>query len=158
MPHPTPRSDVAIFLADEQDVSVDTDTLIDLARHVLTEQRVPGDMELSLLLVDVATIAELNEEHLHKVGPTDVLAFPIDEPGESAPAGPAILGDVVLCPAVAYDHAASLGRSPQDELRLLTVHGILHLLGMDHADPAEEREMFGLTDRLLASFSSPDRP
>ena len=151
------RSDVAIFLADEQDASVDTDTLIALARHVLTERRVPEDMELSLLLVDAATIAELNEQHLQKVGPTDVLAFPIDEPGESAPGGPAILGDVVLCPQVAYDQAASLGRSPQDELQLLTVHGILHLLGMDHADPAEEREMFGLTDQLLASFASPGR-
>ncbi len=151
---PIARPDVAIFLADEQDASVDTDTLIDLARHVLTEQRVPEDMELSLLLVDPATIAELNEQHLHKVGPTDVLAFPIDEPGESEPVGPAILGDVVLCPQVAYDQAASFGRSPQDELRMLTVHGILHLLGMDHADETDEREMFGLTDRLLASFAS----
>lgn len=148
---------MAIFLADEQDASVDTEALIDLARHVLTEQRVPEDMELSLLLVDPATIAALNEQHLHKVGPTDVLAFPIDEPGESEPVGPAILGDVVLCPRVAYDQAASFGRSPRDELRLLTVHGILHLLGMDHTAPADEREMFGLTDRLLASFAPPDR-
>jgi probable rRNA maturation factor len=78
-----------------------------------------------------------------------VLAFPIDEPGESPPAGPAILGDVVLCPAVAHRQAAERGGSPHAELQLLTVHGLLHLLGMDHAEPDEEREMFALTDRLL---------
>ncbi len=148
---------MAIFLADEQDAEVDTDVLIALAHHVLVEQRVPEDMELSLLLVDEATIAELNEKHLQKAGPTDVLAFPIDEPGESPPTGPAILGDVVLCPQVAYDSAATFARSPQDELRLLTVHGILHLLGMDHAGPADERAMFGLTDQLLASFAAAHR-
>ena len=148
---------MAIFLADEQDAEVDTDVLIALARHVLVEQRVSEDMELSLLLVDKATITELNEKHLQKAGPTDVLAFPIDEPGESPPTGPAILGDVVLCPQVAYDSAATFARSPQDELRLLTVHGILHLLGMDHAEPEEERAMFGLTDELLVSFGAARR-
>jgi len=143
---------VAIFLADEQDLEVPADRLVALARHVLEERRVPADMELSLLFVDAATIAELNQEHLGKTGPTDVLAFPIDEPGESPPNAPAILGDVVVCPEVAYEQAQRAGHGGQDELELLTVHGILHLLGMDHADPAEEREMFGLTDELLASF------
>jgi probable rRNA maturation factor len=144
---------MAIFLADEQDLEVDGDDLVALAAHVVEQQRVPADMELSLLLVDRDTIAGLNEAHLGKPGPTDVLAFPIDEPGESPPDVPAILGDVVLCPAVAYEQAARLDRTPHEELRLLTVHGILHLLGMDHADPEEEREMFGLTDRLLASYA-----
>jgi len=146
---------VAIFLADEQDLEVAGDRLVALARHVLDARQVPDDMELSLLLVDAATIAELNEQHLGKMGPTDVLAFPIDEPGETPPDAPAILGDVVLCPQVAYDQASGLGRAPDAELELLTVHGILHLLGMDHADPAEEREMFALTDELLASFRDP---
>jgi probable rRNA maturation factor len=145
---------VAVFLADEQEVAVDADDLLALARHVLVEQHVPDDMELSLLLVDVATIAALNAEHLGKDGPTDVLAFPIDEPGETPPDVPAILGDVVLCPTVAHEQAPRFGRTPHEELRLLTVHGILHLLGMDHAEPDEEREMFALTDRLLASFSA----
>jgi probable rRNA maturation factor len=144
---------MAIFLADEQDLEVDGDDLVALAAHVVEQQRVPADMELSLLLVDRDTIAGLNEAHLGKPGPTDVLAFPIDNPGESPPDVPAILGDVVLCPAVAYEQAARLDRTPHEELRLLTVHGILHLLGMDHADPEEEREMFGLTDRLLASYA-----
>jgi probable rRNA maturation factor len=143
---------VAVYLADEQELTIDAEDLLRLARHVLAERQVPDEMELALLLVDRETIAALNAEHLGKDGPTDVLAFPIDEPGESPPEGPAILGDVVLCPAVAHEQAEGLGRTPDDELRLLTVHGILHLLGMDHADPDEEAAMFALTDQLLASY------
>lgn len=145
---------MAVFLADEQDRPVDGEQLVALARHVLAAQQVPGDMELSLLLVDADTITELNAEHLGKAGPTDVLAFPIDHPDEALPDVPAVLGDVVLCPAVAEAQAPTFGRSPGAELRLLTVHGILHLLGMDHAEPAAEREMFALTDQLLASFAA----
>ncbi len=138
-----------VFLADEQALEVDVEDLVVLARTVLADRRVPEDMEVSLLLVDEPTIAALNAEHLGHEGPTDVLAFPIDEPGESPLAGPAVLGDVVLCPAVAHAQAAEHRVAPQDELRLLTVHGLLHLLGMDHAEPDEEREMMALTRRLL---------
>lgn len=145
---------MAVYLADEQSVDVDTDDLLALARHVMAERDVPSDMELALLLVDRDTIAALNQEHLGKQGPTDVLAFPIDEPGETPPGVPSILGDVVLCPAVAHDQAHEFGRTPHDEVRLLTVHGILHLLGMDHATPADEAEMFGLTGDLLASYAA----
>ena len=145
---------MGVFLADEQDLEVDADDLLALARHVVEQRRVPPDMQLSLLLVDRDTIAAMNAEHLGQQGPTDVLAFPIDEPGESPPNAPAVLGDVVLCPAVADDQASRSGRDRQEELRLLTVHGILHLLGMDHADPGAEREMFGLTDELLASYAA----
>ncbi len=149
---------MAVFLADEQDLEVDGDDLVRLSRHVLDEQRVPSEMEVALLLVDEATIAGLNSQHLGKTGPTDVLAFPIDEPGESPPDTPSILGDVVLCPSVAYAQAPEFDRSPHEELRLLTVHGLLHLLGMDHADTDTEREMFALTDSLLASdLASRDR-
>lgn len=144
---------MAVYLADEQEVDVDADDLVALARHVLAEQGVPDDMECALLLVDEETIAGLNEQYLGKQGPTDVLAFPIDEPGETPPGAPSILGDVVLCPTVAHGQAASFDRTPHEEVRLLTVHGILHLLGMDHATPVEETEMFGLTDRLLASYA-----
>ncbi|MFP5310214.1 MAG: rRNA maturation RNase YbeY [Actinomycetes bacterium] len=149
---------MAVFLSDEQGVAVDGEDLVGLARHVLAARRVPADMELSLLLVDEETIAALNAEHMGKDGPTDVLAFPIDEPGESPPGPPAILGDVVLCPAVAHAQAADLGRTPEAECRLLVVHGILHLLGMDHADPVEEREMFALTDELLTSYAPGGAP
>lgn len=146
-----------VLLADEQDLDVDADDLVALAQHVLAERRVPDDMEVALLLVDEAAIAALNERHLGHEGPTDVLAFPIDEPGESPPAGPAILGDVVVCPAVAHRQAAERGLAPHAELQLLTVHGLLHLLGMDHAEPEEERAMFALTDRLLAAHRDGQR-
>ncbi len=142
---------VAVELADEQQQPVDAEDLVSLARHVLAEQRVPSDMEVALLLVDRDTITQLNATHMGHDGPTDVLAFPIDEPGESLPDVPAILGDVVLCPEVAAEQAPRFQRSAHEELRLLTVHGLLHLLGMDHAEPDEHHEMFALTDRLLAS-------
>ena len=145
---------MAVYLADEQAVDVDTDDLLALARHVLAARGVPDDMEVALLLVDEETIASLNQEHLGKQGPTDVLAFPIDEPGESPPGVPSILGDVVLCPAVAHAQAAELGRTPHDEVRMLVVHGLLHLLGMDHATPTDEATMFGLTDDLLAAHTA----
>jgi probable rRNA maturation factor len=149
---------VTVFLADEQDVEVPGTRLVSLARHVLAARGVPDDMEVSLLLVDEPTIAELNQEHLGKSGPTDVLAFPIDLPGEAPPDTPAILGDVVLCPNVALEQAPRFGRTGDEELELLTVHGLLHLLGMDHADPVSEREMFGLTDELLRSFRAGAEP
>ncbi|MFP4149285.1 MAG: rRNA maturation RNase YbeY [Nitriliruptoraceae bacterium] len=148
---------MAVYLADEQDEPVDTEDLLDLARYVLQAQRVPADMEVALLLVDADTIARLNRTHLGKEGPTDVLAFPIDEPGETPPDVPAILGDVVLCPAIAAAQAPGFKRSAHEELRLLTVHGLLHLLGMDHAEPEEERAMFARTEELLASHRDEDR-
>ena len=145
---------MTVELTDEQsDVEVDHERLVSLARHVLTDRRVPDDMVTSLLLVDVDTIAGLNDTHMGKPGPTDVLAFPIDQPGTTPPDVPAILGDVVLCPRIAHDQAAELGRAGEQEVEMLVVHGILHLLGMDHATPDDEREMFSLTDDLLASFA-----
>ena len=143
---------MSVFVADEQSQPVDTDDLAAVAAHVLRAQGVPEDMELSLLLVDESTMASLNEEHLAGDGTTDVLAFPIDRPGEVPDGVPSILGDVVLCPPVAARQAEQAGHPPEDELRMLTVHGILHLLGMDHADPDEERQMFSRTDELLASY------
>lgn len=139
-----------VFLSDEQDVAVDAEDLVDLARHVLAARQVPESMQLALLLVDRATIAELNTAHLGGTGATDVLAFPIDAPDEVPDGAPGVLGDVVVCPAVATEQADERGVA--GEMRLLVVHGILHLLGMDHAEPAEEREMFSLTDRLLDSY------
>lgn len=140
-----------MFLSDEQTREVDSDDLLALTRHVLRARRVPEDMEVSILLVDEDTIAALNQQHMGKDGPTDVLAFPIDEPGETPPDQPAVLGDVVLCPAVCAAQAPRFSRSEHEELQVLTVHGLLHLLGMDHADPVQEAEMFGLTEELLVA-------
>lgn len=148
---------MAVFLSDEQQREVDADDLLALTRHVLAARRVPEDMEVSVLLVDEDTIAALNEQHMGKDGPTDVLAFPIDEPGETPPDQPAVLGDVVLCPSVCAAQAPRFSRSEHEELQVLTVHGLLHLLGMDHADPVDEAEMFGLTDDLLADYRAGTR-
>lgn len=141
-----------VFLADEQSEPVDTARLVNVATFTLAQMGVPRDMECAVLLVDTETITQLNQDHMGHEGPTDVLAFPIDEPGESVPGPPAILGDVVLCPAVAVTQAAANQQSVDDELAMLTVHGILHLLGWDHRDAAEETAMFGRTAELLAAF------
>jgi probable rRNA maturation factor len=142
----------SIFFADEQDRPVDGESLRDLAGHVLVDQRVPSDMELNVLCVGLDAMSELNAHHMGGRGPTDVLAFPMDAPGESLPGEPSILGDVVLCPAVAARQAAEHGVTEHAELELLLVHGILHLLGHDHAEADERRVMFTLTDRLLADY------
>src|SRR5688500_19607233 len=147
---------MSVFVADEQTATVDAERLRRLANHVLQDQRVPDAMELSVLCVDRDAITELNAHHMGSDGPTDVLAFPMDLPGETRPGEPAILGDVVLCPQVAAEQAPGHGTTPEAELDLLLVHGILHLLGHDHAEPEERDLMFGLTDRLLASFVPED--
>ena len=147
---------MAVFVADEQTAPVDPERLRRLASFVLADQRVPDVMELSVLCVDRDSIAQLNAHHMDKSGPTDVLAFPMDMPGETRAGEPAILGDVVLCPDVAAEQAPAHDATPEAELDLLLVHGILHLLGHDHAEPKERDEMFGLTDRLLRAFRATD--
>lgn len=147
---------MAVFLSDEQDTAVDADDLLALARHVLEARDVPPEAELALMLVDRSAIAALNAEHLGAEGPTDVLAFPIDRPGEASEGPPPVLGDVVVCPEVAEEQAAEADHSVQEELQLLTVHGILHVLGMDHARAEPRREMFALTERLLESHRGGD--
>jgi probable rRNA maturation factor len=134
---------------------VDVADLSRLARFVMDQMRVHPQAELCIKLVDEATMTELNERWMDKSGPTDVLAFPMDElrPGlvnEDPEEG--VLGDLVLCGAVAERQAAEAGHATRDELDLLTVHGILHLLGYDHAEPEEHQEMFDVQARLLEAW------
>jgi probable rRNA maturation factor len=159
---------VSIDIANESGVAVDEVALAAIARYVLDEMRIHPLAELSVLLVDEKAMTELHERWMGEPGPTDVLAFPMDElrpphlaGGNAGRAGaeepgpdPGLLGDVVLCPQVAAVQARDAGHSTQGELELLAVHGILHLLGYDHADPGERTEMFGLQDRLLHSWRS----
>ncbi|GAA4263134.1 rRNA maturation RNase YbeY [Dactylosporangium darangshiense] len=148
---------MSIEIANESGVDVNSDTILAVARHALDDMGVNPLAELSILLVDVEYMTELNHRWMDGDGPTDVLAFPMDEgsvdhgPGEGS-GEPALLGDIVLCPEVAAKQAATAGHATIDELALLTVHGILHLLGYDHAEPEEEAEMFGLQARLLESW------
>ena len=144
-------------MLDESGTGLDVQHLSQLSRFVMDRMRVHPMAELCIKAVDEATIAELNQQWMHKEGPTDVLAFPIDElrpglAGEEPEEG--VLGDLVLCPAVAGRQGETAGHGTQAELELLTVHGILHLLGYDHAEPEEHREMFGLQDELLGEWRS----
>jgi probable rRNA maturation factor len=168
-PGPSPTA-VEVFGANEQsDVEVDVVRWVRLAQLVLAEERVPGVAELSLIFVDEQSITDLNERFLGGTGPTDVLAFPMDDdvvlggrqpdqggrgPGAPAEAGepPSLIGDVVVCPQVAAAQAPEHGWTTEEELALLVVHGVLHLLNYDHADPREHAAMQRRERELLARF------
>jgi probable rRNA maturation factor len=151
---------MSVEVIDESGLAIDARRTQQLARFVMDRMRVHPLAELCVKAVDEDTIAQLNEQWMDKEGPTDVLAFPMDElrPGlvtEEPEEG--VLGDLVLCPAVAEKQGATAGHGTEAELELLTVHGILHLLGYDHAEPEEHREMFGLQARLLAEWQGVSR-
>jgi probable rRNA maturation factor len=160
---------IDVFAADEQQAHpMEVTRWAELARQVLTARGVKGETEVSLLFVDEDAMAALNEQFLGQGGPTDVLSFPIDdEPGPSGRSpdfggsGPGaasepglltLLGDVVVCPTVAARNAAAHGVSVEDEIALLVVHGLLHLLGMDHEQEAEAERMEALEQQLLNRF------
>ncbi|MFZ5850268.1 MAG: rRNA maturation RNase YbeY [Actinomycetota bacterium] len=147
---------MSVEVNNESGFAVDEGRLAALGRHVLDALRVHPLAELSVVLVDEGTMAHLHEQWMDEPGPTDVLAFPMDElrPGgeDDEETEPGLLGDVVLCPQVARAQAREAGHSVQDELDLLCTHGILHLLGYDHGDPEEHAQMFGLQAELLAAW------
>ena len=161
---------MSIEVANESGVVVDEAVLVGVARHVLDRLGVSPLVELSLLLVDVEQMEGLHLRWMGEPGATDVLAFPMDEldlrgsrgvgNGRSAggdepdETGPAVLGDVVLCPEVAERQGAEAGHGTQAELQLLCTHGVLHLLGYDHGEPEEHAEMFGLQGELLRSWEA----
>jgi probable rRNA maturation factor len=160
----------AVFGADEQaEVPVDLLRWVRLARFVLGEERVPEEAELSVIFVDEQAITDLNERFLGSSGATDVLAFPMDDdvvlggrqpdqggrgPGSPAEPGdpPVVLGDVVVCPRVAQQQAVDHGHDLDDEVALLVVHGVLHLLNYDHAEDRESAAMKSRERELLERF------
>ncbi|MHB2023992.1 MAG: rRNA maturation RNase YbeY [Mycobacteriales bacterium] len=148
---------MAVELRDESTATVDADALTAVARFVLDSLGVHPQAELSIYVVDEPAIAKLHEHYMGLPGPTDVLAFAMDElssgrAGDEDDPLPMLLGDVVLCPEVARRQAESAGHSQLDELALLCTHGVLHLLGYNHEEPEEEQEMFDLQAELLASW------
>lgn len=148
---------MSVAVNNESGAEVDEHGLVELAQFVLGEMGVHPLTELSLMLVDEPAMSALHEQFMGEAGPTDVLAFPMDDLrplAERDADETELLGDVVLCPAIAEAQAANAGHDTASELRLLCTHGILHLLGYDHHDPAEEREMFGLQARLLGAFAT----
>jgi len=156
---------VSVEINNESGLAADEDALRELAQYVIDQLETHPLADLSMLLVDEAHMTNLHEKWMEEPGPTDVLSFPMDELRPHSMAGPnrargrdsddpepVLLGDVVLCPQVAVAQAKQHGHSTQAELELLTVHGVLHLLGYDHADPEEEAEMFGLQNELLRDW------
>ena len=134
---------------------IDAAEFADLADHVLTSMHVSPAAELNIMFIDPEPMEELHVRWLDLPGPTDVMSFPMDElrpgtPDHETPAG--TLGDIVICPQVAAKQALQAGHSAVEEMLLLTTHGILHLLGYDHAEPQEKEEMFALQRTLLLTF------
>lgn len=151
---------MSIEVNNESAIEVDEALLARMAAFAIASMHVHPDAELAIVLVDEGAMEQLHVQWMDEPGPTDVLSFPMDElrPGtvdQPAPAG--VLGDIVLCPQVAQAQADKAGHSLSEELMLLTTHGVLHLLGFDHAEPEEEREMFGLQRDILLAFALEER-
>ena len=141
---------------DTGDDSPDADLTL-LAGFLLDELRMAPDAELSISLVDEEAMAALHVEWMDEPGPTDVLSFPLDDLREPAPHEPppsGVMGDVVLCPAVADRQADVAGHDQAHELRILLTHGVLHLLGHDHVEPEEETVMFGRQRELVSRYEA----
>jgi len=151
---------VSIEINNESVIPVDEVALQRLSVYALDHLYVHPDAELAIVLVDEGAMEQLHLQWMDEPGPTDVLSFPMDElrPGTEESMTPAgLLGDIVLCPQVATSQAETAGHSALDEMLLLTTHGILHLLGFDHAEPDEEKKMFGLQREILAGFALAER-
>lgn len=146
---------MSVEVSNESGVDVPVEMLQDLVSFACQQLRVHPEADIAVLAVDEDAMEQLHLQWMNEPGPTDVLSFPMDElrparPGEDPVSG--ILGDIVLCPTVAKRQAETAGHSVDWELQLLTVHGLLHLLGFDHAEPEEEREMFGLQNQILELY------
>jgi probable rRNA maturation factor len=152
---------MSIEINNESGVEVREEELVSLIKHVLNAMFVHPQTEVSVIMADVETMEKLHIEWMDEPGPTDVLSFPMDElrPGTAEMPTPAgLLGDIVLCPVVAQEQAAAAGHSMEEELLLLTTHGMLHLMGYDHREPDEKEEMFGIQRELLSSFLGREAP
>lgn len=152
---PRKARNVSVELTNESGFAVDEESLQAVTVHAMARMKVHPDADVAIVLVDEKAMSELHLQWMDEPGPTDVLSFPMDElrPGvEGDDAAEGILGDIVLCPTVAHAQAEKAGHSLMAELHMLTVHGMLHLLGFDHGEPEDEQEMFGLQADILQSF------
>jgi probable rRNA maturation factor len=146
---------MSIEINNESDESVDEVRVLALATFALDFMHLHPDTDLAIVFVDEPAMEVLHIQWMDEPGPTDVLSFPMDElrpgsEGQLTPAG--LLGDIVVCPTVASAQAEVAGHETINEILLLTTHGVLHLLGFDHAEPDEEKEMFGLQREILEAF------
>ena len=142
---------MGIEIANNSGIACNEDEIVDVAAFALDKMGIHPDSDLGITLVDEDEITKLHVQWMNLSGPTDVLSFPMDELKPfSASDGPGIIGDIVICPQFAAKQAVS--HSVADEISLLTVHGVLHLLGFDHVEEEEHKVMFGLQDKTLAEW------
>ena len=146
---------MSVEIANESGTEVPLEHIHDLIRFAFSELRVHDEADIAVIAVDEDAMAELHKQWMDESGPTDVLSFPMDElrmPGPADEPVSGILGDIVICPSYVEAQVASSGKDLEQELQLLTIHGLLHLLGFDHSTADEEKEMFSLQDGLLQRF------
>ena len=145
---------MSVDVSNETVWTIDLKAFSDLGVWVLDQMRVSTQSDLTILFVDPEPIAEMHMHWMNLEGPTDVMSFPMDElrPGDGRTVVEGVLGDIVICPWVAAQQAAAAGHGVLQEMLLLTIHGILHLLGYDHVDAEQERQMFALQRQLLLTF------
>ena len=149
-----------IEVNNESGLQADEQGLVRLARFALEQLRIHPLSDLSIVLVDEATMADYHVRFMDLPVPTDVMSFPMDElraPGDDEEPPQGLLGDIVLCPAVTERQAAENGRRPDEEAEYLLIHGLLHLLGHDHAEPEEKAVMFGLNDQIINAWQARSR-
>ncbi|GAA2090707.1 MULTISPECIES: rRNA maturation RNase YbeY [Brevibacterium] len=153
---------MSIEIADEAGSGLSLDAVRAVTEHVYAQMRIHPEAEVFIRFATAEDMADLHVEWMDLPGPTDVMSFPMDElrPGDGEPedAARGVLGDIVVCPEVAASQAAAAGHSTLDEVLLLTVHGLLHLMGYDHAEEQEKAEMFGLQRRLLLTYFAEHEP
>ncbi|REK20654.1 MAG: rRNA maturation RNase YbeY [Actinobacteria bacterium] len=149
---------MSIFVADEQAETIDLPGLRSLAELVLSEEGYPSDAEVTLLLVSDAEMSSYNARFLDRDGPTDVLAFPVEDlrpgvvPDVDTNGPPLLLGDIIIAPSYISRQAEEYGVSFEDEISLMVVHGLLHLLGYDHQSDDEAEEMENRERQILAGI------
>jgi probable rRNA maturation factor len=146
---------LSIEISNETEHLLDEVRVLRVAEFALDQMKIHPGAELAIMFVDEPAMEALHMQWMDEPGPTDVLSFPMDElrPGtESEPTPPGLLGDIVICPSVAKKQAETAGHETISEVLMLTTHGILHLLGFDHAEPEEEKEMFGIQNAILDAF------
>lgn len=148
---------MSVEISNESHHSIDLELMRDFAQHAIKSLDLHPGVELGISFIDEGPMSDLHIKWMDEPGPTDVLSFPMDElrPGSSAdPEGEGILGDIVVCPEVAAQQADIAGHRPIDEIIWLVSHGLLHLVGFDHVEPEEEREMFALQRQIVDNFKA----
>ena len=145
---------MSVEINNESDFEIESERLLSMLTHHFKHLRLSSRAELSVLLVNEQPMEDLHIKWMDEPGPTDVLSFPMDELRPGNPEADGVLGDIVICPQVARFQADVAGHTESEEIMLLATHGLLHLLGFDHAEPEQEAEMFGLQRELLDSYQA----